>query len=289
MQTLWSMLHEVARNPKLASGLRAIVVLVTSLLLARLASSGASAALGRASAQHRMLGRRVAFYSVLALGVVSTLDELGFSVHTLLGAAGLATVALGLAAQTSTSNFIAGLFLIAERPFVIGDVVRIGSTTGEVLSIDLLSIKLRTYDNLYVRVPNESVVKTEVANLTHFPIRRVDLAIGVAFATDLKRARAVLLEVAHRHPLCLEEPKPTLMIQGFGESAIQLQFSLWVARQHFFELKSSIHERIKEAFERERIELPFPQCSVGLSMGGGEPLAVTLVQTADGAAGPRKA
>jgi small-conductance mechanosensitive channel len=280
------MLQEVARNPKLASGVRAVIVLVTSLLFARLASSGIAAALGRASAQQRMLGRRVAFYSVLGLGVVSSLDELGFSLHTLLGAAGLATVAIGLAAQTSTSNFIAGLFLIAERPFVIGDVVCIGSTTGEVLSIDLLSVKLRTHDNLYVRVPNESVVKAEVTNLTHFPIRRVDLTIGVAFVADLERARDVLLEVAHLHPLCLEEPKPTLTIQSFGESAIQLQFSLWVARKNFYELKSSVQERIKEAFERASIELPNAQRSLALRTDG-EPLAVTLVRAPEDAGQPK--
>jgi small-conductance mechanosensitive channel len=277
MQMLWSMLEQVLRNPKLASGVRALVVLVISLVLARVLAGATVSALARASAQQRMLGRRLAFYTVLGLGVVSAFDELGFSMHTLLGAAGVATVAIGLAAQTSTSNFVAGLFLIAERPFVIGDVVRIGNTTGEVLSIDLLSIKLRTYDNLYVRVPNESVVKTEVTNLTYFPIRRVDLAIAVTYGVELKRVRELLYEVASAHTACLEEPKPRLLIQAFGEATIQLQFSVWGARDNYIELKSSMHERIKQVFEREGIELPSVQRSVALlpnaaaaAAGGGE-------------------
>jgi small-conductance mechanosensitive channel len=262
MHTLWTTLEQIFANPRLVSALRAAVVFLASWLVARLLSSIVASAFVRASPQQQMLGRRVVFYGVLGLGVASAMDELGFSMHTLLGAAGLATVALGLAAQTSTSNFIAGLFLIAERPFVIGDIVRIGNTKGEVLSIDLLSIKLRTDDNLYIRVPNETVVKAEVANLTHFPIRRIDLALNVGHATDLERLRELLADVAKHHPLCLEEPKPQLLIEALTESSIELQFSFWCARAALIELKSAMYERIKQTLEHEGIALSTPQAIV---------------------------
>jgi len=103
----------------------------------------------------------------------------------LLGAAGILTVAPGFASQTSASNLVSGLFMIAEHPFGVGDTIRLGSIAGEVPSIDLLSVNLRTPDNLYVRIPNETMIKSEITNLTRFPIRRLDLEIGVAYKENL--------------------------------------------------------------------------------------------------------
>lgn len=268
---LWGVFEQALTNPKLVSGVRAFAVLVISLVLAKLLSGTVAGMLSRASAQHQMLGRRVAFYSALSLGVMGALSELGFHLSTLLGAAGIVSVALGFAAQTSASNFIAGLFLIGEQPFVIGDVVRIGTTTGEVLSIDLISVKLRTYDNLFVRVPNETVVKSEVVNLTHFPIRRLDLEFGVSYEADLSKVRALLFEAAHVHPLAFEDPKPQLLVQRFDEFAIRLQFGVWTAKGNFFELRTALHEAIKLAFEREGIELCAAQRRIDVPLTKAQP------------------
>lgn len=190
------------------------------------------------------------------------LGELGFHVGVLMGAAGLFTVALGFASQTSASNLISGLFLIIEQPFVIGDIVRVEDVTGEVLSIDLLSIKLRTFDNLFVRVPNETIIKTKVINLTHFPIRRIDLQVGVAYKEDLPRVREVLAEVADRNPLCLDEPAPVYIFKGFGESSLDMQFSVWTKRENYLALLNSIYLEIKAAFDAAGIEIPFPHRSL---------------------------
>lgn len=256
LDKLWAAILELALNPRLAGAVRAVLTLIVAAAIAKLCGKIASNVLARTSAQHQMLGRRVASYSVLAVGAISALHELGFSLGALLGAAGIVTVALGFAAQTSASNLISGLFLLGERPFVIGDVVRIGNTTGEVLSIDWLSIKLRTFENLYVRVPNESVVKSEVVNLTFFPIRRLELRLGVPYRSDLKRVRDAMLGAAHSHPFCLEEPKPALFIENLGASMIELQLSVWSARENVVDTKSSLLEEVKLALEREGIEMP---------------------------------
>src|SRR5690606_3033117 len=129
---------------------------------------------------------------------------LGFSLSVLLGAAGVLSVALGFASQTSASNLISGLFLIGEQPFQLGDTIKVGNTTGEVLSIDLLSVKLRTFDNLYVRIPNESLIKSEMTNLTRFPIRRFDLLIGVAYKENISQVRQIMQNVADNNPLCMD-------------------------------------------------------------------------------------
>jgi small-conductance mechanosensitive channel len=160
------------------------------------------------------------------------------------------------------SNLISGLFLIGERPFVVGDLIKIGTTVGEVLSIDPLSVKLRTFDNTYVRIPNESIIKSEVSTLTKFPIRRIDLQLGVAYREDIATVRDLLLSVADQNPLCLEEPKPLFIFQGFGDSSIDIQFSVWVKREEYLTLKNTIQEQIKVAFDEAGIEIPFPHRSL---------------------------
>ena len=241
----------------------ALIYFVVGLILARLSSRGIKRwSRHRFDVHRQLLMARVAAYLVLLVFVVMGLNAIGFNLGVLIGAAGILSVAIGFASQTSASNIISGLFLVAERPFSVGDLIRVGSTTGEVLSIDLLSVKLRTFDNLFVRIPNETLIKSEVTTLTRFPIRRIDLAIGVAYKEDIKNVRQVLEEVAAANPLCLDEPKPIFVFLGFGESSLDMQFSVWVKRENFIDLKNSIHEEIKEAFDAEGIEIPFPHRSL---------------------------
>ncbi|HKJ87434.1 MAG TPA: mechanosensitive ion channel family protein, partial [Gammaproteobacteria bacterium] len=162
----------------------------------------------------------------------------------------------------SASNIISGLFLIGEQPFAVGDIIRVGEHTGEVLAVDLLSVKLRTFDNLYVRIPNETMIKSEVTNLTQFPIRRLDVKLQVAYKEDVDRVREVLEGVAARNPLCLEEPAPLFLFLGFGDSGLDLQFSVWGARERYLELRNSVHRDIKTALDGAGIEIPFPHVSL---------------------------
>jgi small-conductance mechanosensitive channel len=237
----------------------ALAFLLVGLVLARLAAVGVSRMMKRrATAQDTMVVRRIVYYSILFIVVASTLHELGLRIGVVLGAAGVLTVAVGFAAQTSVSNLISGMFVIAERSFVVGDVIRISDITGEVLSIDLLSVKLRTFDNLYVRVPNENVIKSTVTNLTHFPIRRLDILMGVAYKEDLRRVRDILMDVAERNPICLTEPTPLFIFQKFGDSALEFQFSVWSKRENYLELINSVNMEIKDALDAAGIEIPFP-------------------------------
>lgn len=234
---------------KIGAGL--VLGVVASRLLVRVFSAGSLA--------HRAtLIKRITFYTVFGLFFAQALTGLGFDLSLLLGAAGILTVAIGFASQTSASNLISGLFLLGERPFAVGEVIRIGSTTGEVLSIDLLSAKLRTFDNLFVRVPNETLIKSEITNLSRFPIRRVDVLVGVAYKEDLNHVMDVLHEVAVNNPLCLQEPEPRIIFQGYGDSSLNFQFSVWAARERFLELRTGIQVEIKEAFDAHNIEIPFP-------------------------------
>ena len=263
MNDLWQSIEGFFTEERMASFVSAGLVLVIGLIVARIAKRGIGRLVsGRLTAQHAMIAGRVVQYLIAVVVFALALNQAGLDLTVLLGAAGILTVALGFAAQTSASNLISGLFLMGEAPFQVGDVIRVGTTTGTVSSIDLLSVKLRTYDNLLVRLPNETLLKSEITNLTRFPIRRVDVLVGVAYKEDVDRVHETLLEVADRNRLCLDEPKPLFVFLGFGASSLDLQFSVWCARENYLEVKTRIHREIKAAFDAAGIEIPFPHHSL---------------------------
>ncbi|MDX1546210.1 MAG: mechanosensitive ion channel family protein [Rhodothermales bacterium] len=280
MDGLWEPIQVWIQSDQAAALVRAVIKLIVGLVAARLVSGGLERALGgRLEAHQQILLRRVSFYTVAGLFLASALVELGFDLDVLLGAAGILTVALGFASQTSASNVISGLFLLGEKAFAVGEIIRMADITGEVVSIDLLSIKLRTFDNLYVRVPNENVIKAQITNLSRFPIRRLDLILGVAYHEDLDRVRTVLMDVADRNPLCLEEPAPRFIFQSFADSALTFQFSTWATRENYLDLKTGLQLEIKAAFDEHGIEIPFPHRTL-YTGSQTEPFPVRVVEGA---------
>jgi small-conductance mechanosensitive channel len=242
---------------------RAAVTLLFGWLLARLVLKLSQPFLVKNFDRHQhILTERLIFWLLMSLFVVTALNQAGFELGVLLGAAGILSVAIGFASQTSAANIISGLFVVGERSVSIGDIVQVGGYTGEVLSIDWLSIKLRTFDNLFVRIPNESFIKSEVTNLSKFPIRRVDMQVRIAYSEDIGHTRNVLLEVAAHNPLCLENPEPIIIMRGFGESSIDMQFSVWTLRENFLNMRNSLQEDIKNAFDAAGIRIPFPHQTV---------------------------
>lgn len=253
---------------------RAAAYLIAGGLLSRVVRFGVQRALAHLEPGQRVLLARIASYAVLVLFVISALRQFGFDFTVLLGAAGIVTVAVGFASQTSASNLISGLFLILERAVQPGDVVTVGGRTGEVISVDLLSTKLRTFDNLLVRIPNETMVKSEIVSLNRFPIRRVDITVGVAYDSDLGLVQKTLLDVAHRNPLGLDEPAPLLIANGFGASSVDYMLAVWAKSENFLTLRNALTREIKEAFDAAGIEIPFPQTTL---QPGAVPLTVKVV------------
>jgi small-conductance mechanosensitive channel len=216
----------------------------------------------RLSPHHLLLAQKSTLYIGIVLVVCTTLIQLNINLTAVLGAAGIVTVAIGFAAQTSLSNLISGLFLLGERPFEVGDIIVVGTTRGIVLSIDLLSVKLRTHDNLFVRMPNETLIKAEVTTVTRFPIRRMDIMVGVAYKEDVKKVVRILKEVADANPNSLNEPEPLVLFKDFGASSLDFLVGIWFEKTKFLDLKNSIMREIKERFDSEGIEIAFPHLTV---------------------------
>lgn len=255
---------------------KAIILILIGYIIAKVSTIGANRTFLRLTPNYQSkLLNSIIFYIVFILFCMTALQHLGFKLNILLGAAGILTVALGFASQTSVSNIISGLFLLGEKPFKVGDTIQVDSIGGEVISIDLLSVKIRTDQNTYLRVPNEYLIKSNITNVTRFPIRRFDLNIGVAYNTDLEKVKTILFKIAEENMLCLEEPKPKFVISGFGNSAINLQFCIWASQKNFDQLKNTIQQQVKIAFEQNKINMPFPQLTISTET----PLSLELPQS----------
>lgn len=214
------------------------------------------------SLQAELLLVRTVTYVLYLILAVMVLNEFGFKISALLGAAGVFGIAIGFASQTSISNIISGIFLISEKPFMMGDIIEIDSTLGTIDSIDLLSIKLRTFDNRYVRIPNETMIKSEVINLTKFDVRRAQIVIGVAYKEDVRRVLEILKDIAANLPDALSDPAPLVIADGFGKSSIDISFGVWTATSNAVNMKTQMILAVKERFDKEGIEIPFPHLSI---------------------------
>ncbi|AWL29959.1 mechanosensitive ion channel family protein [Acinetobacter defluvii] len=243
----------------------AIALCFVGFILARVVSNTFIRTIGfRFNAHQRLVWRRGIFYFIFMIFIMASLKEAGFKLSVFLGAAGILTVALGFASQTSASNLISGLFLIGEGSFEVGDTIQItlirGHTIeGEVISIDLLSVKLLTMDNVYVRLPNEQLIRAPVHNLSKFPIRRLSITVAINFNEDINKVREVLINVANAYPLVLADPKPRVTVSAFGESSIEILFALWCKQSNYLQVKDEIHELIRNRFVERHIEIPVPK------------------------------
>jgi small-conductance mechanosensitive channel len=255
----------------------AVTLMVAGLIIARLTSKSLTRYLDeKFNVKNAAIIGRLSFYGLLVLFVLMALHQLGFELSILLGAAGIFSVAIGFASQTSMSNVISGLFLLGEHAFAVGDTIKVGSTMGEVISIDWLSIKLRTPDNTFVRIPNEVLIKSEMTNLTRFEIRRFDLNLSVAYKEDIARVKSLLLDLVDHDPQCLEDPEPMVVFESFADSGILLRLAVWAKTQDFIKFKSYLSEQVKQLLDQHNIEIPFPHVSL-YAGSASQPIRIAMV------------
>jgi len=240
----------------------ALLLLIGATLAKIVSHKGAAILEDKFQVKNRRIIQRLLFYSILTLFVVMALNQLGVDLSVLLGAAGILSVAIGFASQTSMSNVISGLFLLGERAVSVGDFIKVGGTSGEVISIDWLSIKLRTPENLFVRIPNEAIIKSEMTNMSQFKIRRFDLTISVAYQENLGLVKNILLTLVKNDTSCLDDPEPQVIVEGFGDSGVNIRLAVWAKSEEFLKFKSNMNEKVKAEFDKAGIEIPFPHISL---------------------------
>jgi len=204
---------------------------------------------------------------ILAVAVLLALDVLGINVMPFVAGAGVAGIAVGFAAKDTLSNLIAGILFLIDRPFEVGDRIEVWSspansaTWGDVIEIGLRATKIRTTDNIVIVIPNNEIMMRDIINYTTLSDDiRVRIPIGVSYDTDIEKAKNVILEVAETAEGVLKHPVPKVVVRQFGASSVDLQLRVWIkdARRRMDTI-SFMTDKVKEAFDREGIEIPYPK------------------------------
>lgn len=199
------------------------------------------------------------FYIIIILEVLSLF---GIKLSALLGAAGIAGVAIGFAAQTSVSNLISGLFVLTEGSIKVGDAVTVGGVTGIVDEINLLSIHIHTYDNQMVRIPNSTIINSNFTNISYHSVRRMTVSVSVDYSTDMQTVLETLKKAPPLCPTVLSDPAPVVWFDGFGESGINLTVAAWFNSSDFLQTKNDLYVAIKKVLDESEITIPFNQLDV---------------------------
>ena len=204
---------------------------------------------------------------IYATAVILALDVLGVNVMPFIAGAGVAGIAIGFAAKDTLSNLIAGVLLIIDRPFEIGDRIEIWSapaesaTWGDVIDIGLRATKIKTTDHIIIIIPNNEIMKRDIVNYTSLSTKiRVRINVGVAYDADIEKAKDLIKSVASEAAWISKEPLPKVVVRNFGESSVDLQLRVWIdnARKRMDTI-SYITDNIKAAFDKNGIEIPYPK------------------------------
>ena len=202
---------------------------------------------------------RYIFYVVVVLYI---LGLFGINLKAIWGAAGIAGVAIGFAAQTSVSNLISGLFVLTEGSIHVGDTIIVGDVTGIVDEVKLLSIRVHTFDNQMVRIPNSTIINSNLMNNSYHNKRRLTLSVGVDYSTDMKTALETLKKAPALCPTVLSDPAPAVWFDGFADSSINLVVAVWFKPVDFLQTKNDLYIAIKQVLDEAGISIPFNQLDV---------------------------
>ena len=201
---------------------------------------------------------KVACYVVVIIAAVAQL----FDITALIAALGAAGLTASFALQGSLSNFISGVQVIFSKPFKVGDYLNVNGTEGAVAKIDVLNTTLKTPDNKEVIVPNSMMTTNVVTNYSSQTSRRVDLSYSVAYDTDLDLAKKVVADLVMSDSRVLTDPMPLIAVGAHKDSSIEIVAKLWVATVDYWDVYFSMQEKVKLAFDRNNISIPFPQVDV---------------------------
>jgi small conductance mechanosensitive channel len=251
----------------------ALVILLIGMWLARRMGVLVARAVERRGGD-AVLGnflRNTVSIALLIIVIVGSLDRLGVPTASMLAALGAAGLAIGLALRDSLSNIASGVLLVIARPFRAGDFVDVGGQSGTVERVDLLRTVLVAVDNRVITIPNAQVMNQPIINFSARSQRRLDLPVSVAYACDPLRALAVIREVVLAHPRVVKDREPQLLVRGLAASGVDLAVRPWVQTADVLVAQSELLAAIKQALEREGIEIPIPTQVMRVKHDGAAP------------------
>ena len=213
-----------------------------------------------------LMNRFASIILFVTAGILA-MDVLGINIMPFIAGAGVAGIAIGFAAKDTLSNIIAGILLIIDRPFEVGDRIEVWSapsnsaTWGDILDVGLRATKIKTTDNIVIVIPNNEIMKRDIINYTTISKEiRVRVPIGIAYDADVKKAKEIVQKICFEMDWVMKEKPPKVVVKSFGDSAVNLEARVWIREpKRRIDTISHVTDRVKEVFQEEGIEIPFPK------------------------------
>jgi small conductance mechanosensitive channel len=209
---------------------------------------------------------------VLVFAIIGCVSVFGVDTTGFAAVLGASSLAIGLALQGSLSNLAAGVMLLIFRPFKVGDTISVGGQTGTVDEIELFTTRLDTGDNRRIIMPNAAIFGQTIDNITHHPVRRADISVGVDYAANIDRTREVLTRAVNSIQGRDPDRAPAVVLTDLGASSVNWQVQIWASRAQLGQVKQDTIRAIKLALDEAAIGIPFPQMDIRL-LGSGVAIA----------------
>ena len=243
-----------------------LLILFVFFQFSKLVQKGVERGLNSAKVQISHLLRRMIISTVrnlvFILGILIAISQLGISLGPLLAGLGIAGFIIGFALQDSLSNFASGILILLYRPFDVGDTVTAGGVSGRVSHMSLVNRTFMTFDNQKLVVPNNAIWQSVITNFTAQKTRRVDLTFGIAYDQDIDEVEKIIRDVLGGFDAILEDPEPMIKVNELADSSVNIIVRPWVNTDTYWDTYWDLTKAIKQRFDKEGINIPFPQRDV---------------------------
>lgn len=239
----------------------AIVILIVGRIVAGIVAKAIRKSCDKGSVDPTLATffARMGHVTIIIFAVLAALAKFGVQTASFVAVLGAAGFAVGFALQGSLSNFAAGVMLLAFRPFKIGDFIDAGGTAGSVKEIGLFTTTLATPDNVKVIVPNGGIFGGTIKNFAGYDTRRVDLVVGIGYGSDIQRSIEVMEGLVKSDSRILPDPAHQIAVSELADSSVNFVLRVWVKGSDYWGVKFDLTRAIKESFDQNNIEIPFPQ------------------------------
>ncbi|APZ44019.1 mechanosensitive ion channel family protein [Acidihalobacter ferrooxydans] len=244
----------------------ALIVLLIGLWLAGLITALVGKVLTKANVDAMLVRFIDSILKVLLqiVVIIAALGQLGVQTTSLIAILGAAGLAIGLALQSSLSNFAAGVLLLVFKPFKAGDFIEAGGVLGVVEHVRVFNSVLRTPDNREIIVPNGHIYNGVITNFSARDTRRIDLVVGISYDADIRKAKSLVETILTNDTRVLKDPAATFGVMDLADSSVNLYIRPWVASADYWGTRCDLLEVIKTTFDANGIGIPFPQMDVHL-------------------------
>lgn len=250
--------------------LTALIILLVGRFVAGAIRSGVKRVMIQRGVDSSLTGfiGSLVYFAIMAFTIIAVVDRFGVQTASFVAILGAAGFAVGMALQGTLGNFSSGVMLLLFRPFTAGDVIEAAGVKGKVVEIAIFSTTICTPDNVKIIVPNGAIFGGTIKNFNGYDTRRVDMVMGIGYGSDMDKAMQILSDLAKNDSRVLDDPETGIAVGALADSSVNINFRPWVKSGDYWGVYCDMQKLVKEQFDANGIDIPFPQTVVHLEKSG---------------------